>query len=221
MAPPSPPASPPPSTPKPPPSPHPASSPPPTHTPCCCARGGTGLAPLQEHSLVALRAFPRRPLQMWYGVAVRWSSCHRRLAVVRARPLWGTRGLAGGRRRPLARRLPMAPSWFNYLRPNHVAVVCPNAARCLRCHQARACKRRRSADAASPPQRQPRLASVIVINPGKGNVALAEHRDRRPRSRSSTLPGSSKVPTHEGSPFTSRSTVTPAAIPEILARGLA
>jgi hypothetical protein len=193
---------------------------------------------------------------------------------VRARPLWGMRGLVGGHRRPLARRLPMAPSWpthamptasqqarqaaaeegwqdvsrrmqwrraarqvspranrrpvpadlvslwFNYLRPNHVAAVCPNVARCLRCHQARACKRRRSADAATlpPPQCQPRLAYVIVINPGKGNVALAERRDRCPRLCSSTLPGSSKVTTLEGSPFTSRSTVTPTAILEILAR---
>jgi hypothetical protein len=74
---------------------------------------------------------------------------------------------------------------LNCLRPNHVAADCPNATRCFRCrregHQARVCKRRRSAD---PPLCQPRLASVIVINPGKDN----ERRDKRRRSRSSIPP---------------------------------
>jgi hypothetical protein len=74
----------------------------------------------------------------------------------------------------------------------------------LRCHreghQTRTCKRRCSPDTARPLPWQPCLSSVIVINPGKGNVALAEHRDRFGRPRSSTPPGLDRLPMPEGSP---------------------
>jgi hypothetical protein len=55
-------------------------------------------------------------------------------------------------------------------------------------------------DAADPPLLHSRAASVIVINPSKGNVALAERRDWFPRSRSNTPSSLEKAPTAEGSP---------------------
>jgi hypothetical protein len=54
-------------------------------------------------------------------------------------------------------------------------------------------------DAAGPPLRHPCLAFVVVINPSRGNVALAEQQERQPRPCSSTPLGSSSVPMLEGS----------------------
>jgi hypothetical protein len=70
---------------------------------------------------------------------------------------------------------------FNCLRSDHVVARCPNVPRCLWCHreghQTRSCKRSRSLDAAGPPSRAPRPASVVVIHLGFANVTLAKPRN--------------------------------------------
>jgi hypothetical protein len=78
---------------------------------------------------------------------------------------------------------------FNYLRADPVTAVCPNGARCLRCHReghhARFCKRPRSSDLAGLPARQLRSSSTIVmLNPKRGNVALPTPTPTPPPRRS-------------------------------------
>jgi hypothetical protein len=96
-------------------------------------------------------------------------------------------------RRKKWRRLPRRPSppllqrpvptdlvgkCFNCLCPGHVTVSCTNVVHCLRCHreghQARSCKSPRSPDAGGPPPRPSKLTLVVVIQPGRGSVALAK-----------------------------------------------
>jgi hypothetical protein len=102
---------------------------------------------------------------------------------------------------------------FNCFREDHIAVACKFPSQCLRCHreghQARSCKRPRSSDAVGPVPRlpwlssgkqQPQLASVVVVNPGVGNITLADPRERRHQPRSSTPPGRARVSTPEGPP---------------------
>jgi hypothetical protein len=99
---------------------------------------------------------------------------------------------------------------FNCLRSGHVAVDCTNAAQCLHCHkeghQAWSCKRPRLTDAGGPPPRPPKVASVVVIHPRRGNVALAAPwpwpgGSALPSQQGSmTPPGMEKAPTPEGSP---------------------
>jgi hypothetical protein len=82
---------------------------------------------------------------------------------------------------PPAPRRPMPTNLigccFNCLRTDHIAAVCPNAARCLRCHREghQAChyKRPHSPDVVSPSRRLQRSSdeAVIVLNP-RGDVAL-------------------------------------------------
>jgi hypothetical protein len=106
---------------------------------------------------------------------------------------------------------------FNCLREGNVAAECPNPVRCFRYHReghlARSCKRPQSPDATGPPPRPPKLASVVVINLGKGDPALAIPRprvspsQRQPQRGPSeldpdrTLPGSSSASTPGGSPL--------------------
>jgi hypothetical protein len=47
-------------------------------------------------------------------------------------------------------------------------------------------------------KQQPRLASVVVVNPGVGNIALTEPRERRHWSHSSTPPSRAGVSMPEG-----------------------
>jgi hypothetical protein len=101
---------------------------------------------------------------------------------------------------------------FNCLHADHVVAACKFPSRCLRCHceghHVRSYKRPMSPDAVGPPPRhphpasgkQPRLTSVVVINPRAGEIALDEPRDRSSRSHSSTPPGRAGIPTSEGSP---------------------
>jgi hypothetical protein len=83
---------------------------------------------------------------------------------------------------------------FNCLQSGHITAVCTNAARCLRCHieghQARNCKHSRSPTAGGPPQRPPKVASMVVIHLDRDNLALAE---------SSLHPGGSAAPSRQGS----------------------
>jgi hypothetical protein len=102
---------------------------------------------------------------------------------------------------------------FNCLHEVHVAAVCMFISRCLRSHhkghEARSCKHPGLPDAAGPPPRLlqnsssnpwPRLALVVVVNPRVGNIALAEPREWRHQSCSSTLPGQVGVSMLEGPP---------------------
>jgi hypothetical protein len=102
--------------------------------------------------------------------------------------------------------------YFNCLYADHGTIACKFPSRCLCCHReghkARSYKHPRSPDVAELPLRPPRLTSgkqlwltsVVVINTGVGNVALAELRSRHSRSHSSTPSGQNGIPTLEGSP---------------------
>jgi hypothetical protein len=76
---------------------------------------------------------------------------------------------------------------FNCLCLGHVAADCPNPVRCLRCHReghhAQCYKCSGPPEATGPPRPQ-KLASVVVLIPAKGDIALAEPS----RSRASTRP---------------------------------
>jgi hypothetical protein len=103
--------------------------------------------------------------------------------------------------------------YFNCFREDHATAAYKFLSRYLRCHheghQARSCKRPRSPNAAGPPPRlpwlssgkqQPWLASVVVVNPGVGNITQSKPRERCHRLLSSTPLGRSGVSIPEGPP---------------------
>jgi hypothetical protein len=65
---------------------------------------------------------------------------------------------------------------FNCLCPDHIATICSNVARCLRCrgegHQAWSCKRPRLTDVAGPTLQQPKPIPSIFISPSDGDFIL-------------------------------------------------
>jgi hypothetical protein len=100
--------------------------------------------------------------------------------------------------------LDLIDRFFNCLQTDHVVMVCPNAACCLRCHReghhARLYKSPRSPDAGVPPRCHLRSSAVVILNQTLGDISLVVPSDTAQPSRSSTRPGPSSVQTPEGSP---------------------
>jgi hypothetical protein len=96
---------------------------------------------------------------------------------------------------------------FNCLQPGHVAVDCRSEAWCLRClhvgHQARTHKWQRSLASADVPTLPPRsrrpTSSVVVLNPGAGDIFLATRGRSHFSSAGTVPPASSAASTPTGS----------------------
>jgi hypothetical protein len=79
---------------------------------------------------------------------------------------------------------------------DHVATVCPNLARYLRCcwegHQAGACKRPRSSDSSGPLAVRRLGSMVAVLHPCPRDISLAERRPAASSGHSGGCLGSSR-----------------------------